>query len=192
VLLIIKVNTVARNPRATLAVDPPAPVKSADTPTALGQSTGFLLGRAAAIARADFRSRLEAHGLNAKHYTVLTHVAEHGARSQSAIGAVLGLDRTTMVQLIDALEQRGAVQRGLDARNRRAWLILITPAGRQLLRRLARAAGASDHAIQAALSEAEVVQLQGLLARIIEGGPAPSVAQRIGQPLTITNPPTAA
>ena len=164
-------------------------MKSADTPTALGQSTGFLLGRAAAIARADFRSRLEAHGLNAKHYTVLTHVAECGARSQSAIGAVLGLDRTTMVQLIDELEQRGAVQRGLDARNRRAWLILITPAGRQLLRRLARAAGASDRAVQAALTGAEVAQLQILLARIIEGGLAPPGARSIEPSAPPTNPP---
>ncbi len=164
-------------------------MKSADTPTALRQSTGFLLGRAAAIARADFRTRLEAHGINAKHYTVLTHVAERGARSQSAIGASLGLDRTTMVQLIDELERLGAVQRGLDPRNRRAWLILITPAGRSLLRRLARAAGASDRAIQAGLSEAEVAQLQELLARIIEGGPSQPVARPIEQPTNLPASP---
>ena len=164
-------------------------MKSIDTPTALRQSTGFLLGRAAAIARADFRGRLEAHGLNAKHYTVLTHVAERGAQSQSAIGAALQLDRTTMVQLIDALERQGAVQRGLDVRNRRAWLILITPAGRLLLRRLARAAAASDRAIQAALGDAEVAQLQALLGRIIEGAPlaaAPGARRDAGPSTTHT------
>ncbi|MCR6480875.1 MarR family transcriptional regulator [Variovorax sp. ZS18.2.2] len=138
-----------------------------DMPPVLMQSTGFLLGRAAAVARDDFRARLTTHGINAKHYTVLCYLAERGPQSQTAIGSALALDRTTMVLLIDELEKIDAVERGHDANNRRAYLVDVTPAGRKLLTRLVRAATSSDRAIQSALNDKEAAQLHALLLRLV-------------------------
>ena len=170
--LIIKVKSVHCNSDCTLVKDPT--VKLVDMPIALQQSIGFLLGRAAASAREDFRARLVAQGVNAKHYTVLSYVDAHGPQSQSAIGTGLALDRTTMVQLIDELEQLGVVERGHNAANRRAYLVQVTPAGRTLVKRLARAAAASDAAIQAGLSAEEVVVLRDLLTRLVANQPTAS------------------
>ena len=142
-------------------------MKLVDMPSALQQSTGFLLGRAAALAREDFRARLVALGVNAKHYTVLVYVAEHGPQSQSAIGSGLALDRTTMVQLIDELALAGAVARERNERNRRDNVVQITDEGRALLRRLGRSAAASDSAVTARLSADETALLRALLTRLV-------------------------
>jgi DNA-binding MarR family transcriptional regulator len=157
---------------AAIRTEPCRTMTTADLPDSLRDSTGFLLGRAAAMARADFAGRLQALGLNAKHYTVLSFVAAREALSQQAIGEALALDRTTMVQLIDALERAGAVQRTQDPSNRRAWLILMTPDGRRLLRRLERLAAASDRAIEACLGADDARALRRLLVRLLTPSPA--------------------
>lgn len=142
-------------------------MKLVDMPSALQQSAGFLLGRAAALAREDFRARLVALGVNAKHYTVLAYVAAQGPQSQSAIGTALGLDRTTMVQLVDELALAGALARERNERNRRANLVQVTDEGRALLRRLGRSAAASDKAVTARLDADETAMLRALLTRLV-------------------------
>jgi DNA-binding MarR family transcriptional regulator len=104
--------------------------------------------------------------------TFLRHEAEadrgRGSLSQQAIGERLRIDRTTMVSLIDDLEQAGYVKRERNPDDRRAYVITLTAAGR---RAQARAEEAVDaHALQffGLLSEAERQELHRLLERLIE------------------------
>ena len=56
-------------------------------------------------------------------------LSESGPRSQRQLGDVLGIDRTTMVGVIDALEELGLIARERDPRDRRAWRVVVTERG---------------------------------------------------------------
>lgn len=55
--------------------------------------------------------------------------------SQSDAAHRLGVDRTTMVALVDALEGKGLVERQRSAQDRRRNAVRLTPAGHDLRRR---------------------------------------------------------
>lgn len=53
--------------------------------------------------------------------------------SQQQLGRKLRIDRTTMVKLVDALEEGHFARRKNHPRDRRAYLVEITPAGGRAL-----------------------------------------------------------
>ncbi|MFF7332774.1 MarR family winged helix-turn-helix transcriptional regulator [Streptomyces sp. NPDC090306] len=66
---------------------------------------------------------------------VMAVIGEGGQeRSQMELAAELGLDRTTMVIVIDALEGKGYVERRRSERDRRRNVVSLTPAGAECLR----------------------------------------------------------
>jgi DNA-binding MarR family transcriptional regulator len=70
---------------------------------------------------------------------VLAVLAGKEPLSQQEAAEQLGVDRTTMVALIDALEAKGLVERHRSAQDRRRNIVELTPAGRDSLRRASRA-----------------------------------------------------
>jgi DNA-binding MarR family transcriptional regulator len=144
-------------------------------PASLHRRLGAVLGWAADSAQEVANRAVEPLGLTVKHFGVMTflrHEAESerqgGSLSQQAIGERLRIDRTSMVSLIDELEQAGYVKRERNPDDRRAYVITLTVAGR---RAQARAEEAVDaHALQffGRLSEAERQKLHRLLTRLIE------------------------
>ena len=89
--------------------------------------------------------------------------------SQSALGAALGVDRSTVVPLIDRLEARGLVVRAPSPRDRRSHALQLSPAGIQLLARAEAQVRAHEAVIAGRLSEAERRTLLDLLSRIGPG-----------------------
>jgi MarR family transcriptional regulator, transcriptional regulator for hemolysin len=55
--------------------------------------------------------------------------------TQSRLGELAGLDKTTMVVTMDELERSGLAERRPSATDRRARIVAVTPAGEQLLAR---------------------------------------------------------
>jgi DNA-binding MarR family transcriptional regulator len=78
---------------------------------------------------------LEPLGLSPKGFGALTVLAGAGPLSQGSLAVRQGIDRTTMVAVVDELERLGAVRRRRDERDRRAYALELTPAGRRLLER---------------------------------------------------------
>ncbi len=76
---------------------------------------------------------LEPIGLTGRLLAVLIEAAEHAPDLQQRIGERLGVDRTTMVALIDSLETAGFVERRRDPRDRRGRLVYITAKGKRVL-----------------------------------------------------------
>jgi len=72
-------------------------------------------------------------GLNGRTLAVLAEAAEDVPILQQRIGERLGVDRTTMVALIDSLEAAGFVERRSDPNDRRSRLVHVTPAGKKAL-----------------------------------------------------------
>ena len=105
-------------------------------------------------------------GLNVKLCGVLNLLAE-GPISQQALGEQLGIDRTTMVELIDELEAQGVVVRRRNPADRRSYALSLTPRGRTVQKRASRAFdGAADEFLNA-LKPAERQALMDMLRKLI-------------------------
>jgi len=85
--------------------------------------------------------------------------------TQSALARAMSLDRSTMVGLVDALEELGLLERrrGEDRRTNGLWL---TRPGRALLARLKRRIALHEKRVAAHLTPAERAQLIALLAKL--------------------------
>ena len=87
--------------------------------------------------------------------------------TQGRLAEAVRLDRSTMVGVIDALEERALVERrrGRDRRTNGLWL---TRAGRMLAVRLRQRIERHERRVAARLSEAERAQLLALLAKLAQ------------------------
>ena len=77
----------------------------------------FRLWRAAHVRAADV---LGSVGLTPALFALLNVIAAREEAIQQELGAALGIDRSTMVSLIDQLESAGLAKRRPSARDRRA------------------------------------------------------------------------
>jgi DNA-binding MarR family transcriptional regulator len=94
----------------------------------------FLLNQASYALAAQLGAALDQIGISVREYCVLWK-AEEQERSQTAIAELAGLDKTTMVGTLDALERAGYAERRVSSTDRRARVVAVTPAGRQVLHR---------------------------------------------------------
>jgi DNA-binding MarR family transcriptional regulator len=87
--------------------------------------------------------------------------------TQSRLAQAVGLDRSTMVGLVDTLEERRLIERrrGEDRRTNGLWL---TRPGRGLLGRLKKRIEIHERRVAGRLSPAERVQLIALLEKLSE------------------------
>ncbi len=136
-------------------------------PPSLAGRPGALLTIAARTGQELARRRLRPMGLTVQMCGVLNRLAE-GPISQQALGEQLGIDRTTVVELIDDLEQKGVVVRARNAVDRRSYSLQLTRRGRTVQKRAAKAFDAAAAEVFAGLRPAEVEVLSGLLRRVIE------------------------
>lgn len=85
--------------------------------------------------------------------------------TQTRLAEEVGLDRSTMVGVLDSLQARGLIERrrGADRRTNGLWL---TRAGRALLARVKRRIALHERRVAAGLSRAERAQLLALLAKL--------------------------
>jgi len=78
-------------------------------------------------------------GIDGRELAVLTVLAADIPLSQQEAAERLGVDRTTMVALTDALEAKGLVERHRSPVDRRKNLVQLTPAGRDCLHQAGKA-----------------------------------------------------
>ena len=102
-------------------------------PRALADRLGPLLGRAHEAHRAATAEALGRFGLSPKGFGALAVLEEEGPLSQHRLAERQGIDRTTMVAVIDELERAGAVERRRDPLDRRRYALHLTAAGRDVL-----------------------------------------------------------
>lgn len=121
--------------------------------------------------------RLAPMGLSVKLCGVLNLLAE-GPISQQALGEQLGIDRTTVVELIDELEQQGVVVRRRNPADRRSYALTLTPKGRTVQKRAARVFDAAADEFFDALGPTERQALLGMLRRLISAADERLAADR--------------
>lgn len=99
----------------------------------LTQSYGFLLGKVLQRMESKFGESLAPFDIDSKQYGILSFIKEYPYSSQKKIGEKLRIDRTTMVNHIDHLETLGCVERTKNPNDRRAYSLLITEKGNEVL-----------------------------------------------------------
>lgn len=142
---------------------PSAPVTSGDGVPRLG----YLLKHAqrryqeltvAAFATLDIRPT---------EWVALTCLDEQRELSQKDVAELLGIDRTTMVAVVDELQSKGLVERRPQTEDRRKNSVGLTPSGREMMQRGARLADECEQRFLAGLDEPEALQLKKALEIVI-------------------------
>jgi MarR family transcriptional regulator, transcriptional regulator for hemolysin len=111
-------------------------------------------------------------GLTPALFALLNVIGAREGAIQQELGSALGIDRSTMVSLIDQLEGAGLARRRPSATDRRAREIVITPQGRRLLRRARGLISRVEDEVLAGLTEDEHRELLALLRRALDSAPA--------------------
>ncbi|MBB3327910.1 MarR family winged helix-turn-helix transcriptional regulator [Microlunatus antarcticus] len=126
----------------------------------------YLLKRALLDLEDLHRDHLASTGINVRELTVLQFLDGREPESQQQVASHLGVDRTTMVGLIDALERLGLVERRADASDRRRNVVQLTEAGRRTLAEATRASDEAERRLLGALDQADATRLRELLQRL--------------------------
>ena len=111
-------------------------------------------------------------GLTPALFALLNVVGAREGAIQQQLGSALGIDRSTMVSLIDQLESAALATRRPSATDRRAREIAITPKGRRLLERARGLISQVEDEVLGGLSADERRELVTLLRRTLESAPA--------------------
>jgi DNA-binding MarR family transcriptional regulator len=111
-------------------------------------------------------------GLRPIEYAVLAAVDDHPALDQRKLATALGIDATSVGQIVDRLAAMDLVGRELDPADRRIRLLVPTSRGTSLRQRLRPDLLAAQGKILAPLDLAEQATLLNLLARVVEGNDA--------------------
>ena len=141
-----------------------------EPPPELASRLGYLLKHAREQLGALTAAALAPYGLAGRELAVLLVLAGREPASQQEAAGRLGVDRTSMVTLLDALEGKGLVTRHPDAADRRRNVVELTPAGRETLREATRASEAAERRYLAPLSGPATRQLIAALQAIVAGG----------------------
>ncbi|HZQ48689.1 MAG TPA: MarR family transcriptional regulator [Candidatus Dormibacteraeota bacterium] len=137
-------------------------------PPSLANRPGALLTIATRRGQELARRRLSPLGLTVQLCGVLNILAA-GPISQHDLGDQLGIDRTTMVELIDDLEKQRAVVRRRNPADRRSYALSLTPSGKALQKKAATAFDEVTDEVFDGLKPAERKVLGDMLRRVIEG-----------------------
>jgi len=96
-------------------------------------SIGFLISDVSRLLRRVYDRRVEPLGLTRAQWRVLVHVYRREGVSQTALAQVLEIEKPTLGKLVDRLEEKGWVERQIEARDQRARRLVITDRARPLI-----------------------------------------------------------
>jgi DNA-binding MarR family transcriptional regulator len=145
---------------------------SGDTRSPTSQRLAYLFKHAERLMSELHVKALAPFNIHARDLGVLLVIDRFEPASQQQVAERLGVDRTTMVAIIDALEAKGIIARRPDAQDRRRNVVELTPAGQDILRRATAASDAAEAELLAPLAPEEGEQLRDLLARVLARGRA--------------------
>ena len=114
-------------------------------------------------------------GLTPALFALLNVIGARQGAIQQELGSALGIDRSTMVSLIDQLESAGLAERRPSVRDRRAREVAITPKGAQLLERARGLSSQVEDEVLGGLSAEQRDELLTLLRRALDSAPGQPV-----------------
>ncbi len=106
--------------------------------------------------------------LSLYEYASLRLISFNTPLAQGTLGEQYGIDRTTMVAVIDSLEKRKLVARERSTTDRRRYRLLLTIKGKKVLSRALRIATIEQQKFLSPLSDSEWSTVRKCLKRLID------------------------
>ena len=158
----------------------PRPTPDSPSPDAAA-GLGFLLSQVGAHTSARYAARLEPLGFKPMHVGILRVIRQSDGLSQQALGEKLGMFSSRLVGIIDEMEERGLVERRNSPKDRRAYALHLTDAGREALEQIGHVTREHQEVVCASLRDVEKAQLADFLRRIAaEQGLTPGIHPAFG------------
>ncbi len=136
-------------------------------PECLSHSAGYLMNYNARIIRERLEEALGPLHLSLRELGIMRILESEGPLLQNELGKRQGIDRTSVVQLVDQLEKREFVQRSQNKDDRRSKFLFLTPRGRKTLSQALRLVEKEQKEFLAPLSAAEWETMRGLLLKLL-------------------------
>jgi DNA-binding MarR family transcriptional regulator len=137
------------------------------TPEQVPMST--LLAGLGRDSTARVRRAMRPLGLGAQQFLVLTQLRALGRTSQAELADALGIDPSNLAPITADLCDRGLVERSRDDLDRRRYVLSLSQAGAQLLRRAEGAIARAEQDLLSPLDREQREQLYALLRRLADG-----------------------
>jgi DNA-binding MarR family transcriptional regulator len=131
----------------------------------LAASPSHLLHRAEQLAAERF-AQLVGDSISLRQFAVLAAIGEKPGLSQSDLGRITGIDRSTLADMMARMEKRGWVVRSHSTSDARAYSVLLGQAGGTMLSATAHHARAADAAILDLLPRTKARTFLGTLTKI--------------------------
>lgn len=143
-----------------------------DAPTAwdLANRPGFLIRRLHQIHQAMFAEECGAFNITPVQFSIMSVAAAQPGLEQARLGYEVGVDRTTLANVVARLESRSLLARTARATDRRLKQVSLTQKGLDLLARIEAPARRAHVRTVEALPEAERDMFLRALARLVEAG----------------------
>jgi DNA-binding MarR family transcriptional regulator len=138
------------------------------TPARLRALPSWLINQAAIAANRRTDRALAGTGSRRYDFAMLAALDEFGPSSQADLGRCTGIDRSDVVAAINAMVDRGFVDRSPDPADGRRNVVTLTPAGSEHLKRVSGLLADAQSELLHALSADESKTLVELLRRVVD------------------------
>jgi DNA-binding MarR family transcriptional regulator len=136
-------------------------------PVDLYRSPGHLVRRVQQLSNAVFGDEIGDADLTPPQFALLVTLHHTPAADQIGLSRLVGIDRSTVADVVARLRDRGLVDRTRDPRDARRNTVSLTAEGRELVDRLTPGVLRAQERLLGPLSGAERTELLRLLTRIV-------------------------
>jgi len=131
---------------------------------------GYRLRRAQGAMHRDFMAAVASLDLTQKQAATLWLINGNPGVAQVEVATALGMDRATMMAIIDRLEERRLVIRQRSSSDRRRQELYLTPAGQNALRKAKARIAKHEERFKSLFTAAELESLLTALQRLQDAG----------------------
>ena len=132
----------------------------------LDELLGYRLRRAQSAVHRDYNAAFDDLKLTQKQTGVMWLVLCNPGVAQGAIGAALGMDRATMMVIVDRLEARGLLQRVRSRKDARQRELVATPEGQRLMKKVQSRTVAHEKRLKLLFTATELRTFERLLQKL--------------------------
>jgi len=132
---------------------------------------GYVIRRTQSAVFEDFAATFQKAGeaLSPGEFGLLVLVDRNAGLSQTTLARALGIDRSTLVPILDRLQSRGLLVRRRSPTDGRTHALALTPQGDKALERFTRLVAIHENRIASGLSAFEMEVLISLLDKVYRG-----------------------
>ena len=141
-----------------------------DRGVSLAERPGFLVRRLHQIHLALFAEECLPFGVTPVQYSIMSVLSGQPGLDQATLAHEVGVDRTTLANVVARLEGRELVRRTQGRTDRRLKHVRLTPRGQRLVGRMHDAAQRAHDRTVEALAPGQRTAFLGALRRLVEAG----------------------